>query len=93
MNTYTKQAIKFKALADPNRLMILEMLSRGEMCACKILQKFHFTQPTLSHHMKVLCSAGLAVCRREGKWSYYSLGHVSFAELSKYCSGFSMVSE
>ena len=72
----TKYAINvglFKALADTNRLMIVDMLSCGELCACKILEKFEITQPTLSHHMKILCDCGLVNGRKEGKWMYYSL--------------------
>ena len=63
----------FKALADPNRLMIVDMLSCGELCACDILEKFNITQPTLSHHMKILCDCGLVQGRKEGKWTHYSL--------------------
>lgn len=63
----------FKALSDPKRLRIVEMLSCGELCACEILEKFHITQPTLSHDMKLLCDAGLLKARRDGKWMYYSL--------------------
>ncbi|MDF2633067.1 MAG: transcriptional regulator, ArsR family [Caproiciproducens sp.] len=63
----------FKALSDPKRLRIIEMLSCGELCACKILEKFQITQPTLSHDMKLLCDAGLLKARRDGKWMYYSL--------------------
>jgi len=63
----------FKALADTNRLMIVDMLSCGELCACKILEEFDITQPTLSHHMKILCDCGLIKGRKEGKWMYYSL--------------------
>ena len=70
---YRKNAGLFKALADVNRLMIVDMLSCGELCACKILEKFKITQPTLSHHMKILCDCGLVVGRKEGKWTHYSL--------------------
>jgi len=62
-----------KAIADPNRLQILDMISTGEKCACDILDDFQFTQPTLSHHMKVLIEAGIVTARKEGKWHYYSL--------------------
>lgn len=62
-----------KALADPKRLRIVDMLSCGELCACKILEEFHITQPTLSHDMKVLMEAGIVRKRPEGKWIYYSL--------------------
>lgn len=72
-NKYIENVGLFKALADPNRLMIVDMLSCGELCACKILEKFNITQPTLSHHMKILCDCGLVNGRKEGKWMYYTL--------------------
>jgi ArsR family transcriptional regulator len=62
-----------KALADPSRLKIIDILSCGEKCACNLLEVFDFTQPTLSHHMKVLINCGLVESRKEGSWSYYSL--------------------
>jgi len=71
--SYEKYAELFKALADVNRLLILEILCKGEICACKILEKFNITQPTLSHHMKILCDAGIVNKRKEGKWMYYSV--------------------
>jgi ArsR family transcriptional regulator len=73
MNIYINQAQLFKALGDPNRLQILQMLCNGELCACKILEKFDITQPTLSHHMKILCDAGIVNRRKEGKWMLYSV--------------------
>lgn len=62
-----------KAIADPKRLKIVRMLSNGELCACKILEEFQITQPTLSHDMKVLCEAGIVTARKGGKWMHYSL--------------------
>ncbi|MFT9278562.1 MAG: metalloregulator ArsR/SmtB family transcription factor [Bifidobacterium sp.] len=62
-----------KALSDPHRIAIIDLLSCGELCACDILEHFDFTQPTLSHHMKVLQQAGITSSRREGKWQHYSL--------------------
>jgi len=73
IDKYEEQSRFFKALSDPNRLMIVDILSCGELCACVILQKFNITQPTLSHHMKILCECGLVTGRKEGKWIYYSL--------------------
>jgi ArsR family transcriptional regulator len=70
---YKEYTRVFKALSDPNRLMIVDMLSCGELCACVILEKFQITQPTLSHHMKTLCDCGLVNGRKEGKWTHYSL--------------------
>ena len=69
-----------RALGDPNRLQIVQMLSGGEMCACRLLDHFQITQPTLSHHMKILCECGLVDTRREGKWSHYSLNCGTLAD-------------
>ncbi len=69
----TNIALICKALGDMNRIKIVEMLSDGEKCACKLLEAFDITQPTLSHHMKVLRDCGLVIVRKEGKWSHYSL--------------------
>lgn len=63
----------FKALSDPNRLKIIKILTCEEKCACEILNQFEFTQPTLSHHMKVLMECGLVVSRKKGTWNYYKL--------------------
>ncbi len=84
---YTKNVGLFKALADTNRLMIVDMLSCGELCACKILEKFNITQPTLSHHMKILCDCGLVNVRKDGKWSYYSLDEKKVQDFKNFlCS-------
>ncbi|MBE6517083.1 MAG: winged helix-turn-helix transcriptional regulator [Thermoplasmata archaeon] len=74
----------FKAISDPNRLKIVEMLKGGEVCACKILEEFEFTQPTLSHHMGILIRAGVVSLRKDGKWAYYSLNESVIKSLSDY---------
>ena len=86
MNQYQKNAGWFKALADPTRLEIVDMLSRGELCACKILERFNITQPTLSHHMKILCDSELVTGRKEGKWTYYSLDNNNVNQFKEYLS-------
>lgn len=63
----------FKALSDKNRLLILDMLSCGELCACDIMDGLNLTQPTISHHMKVLQTCQLVEARKEGKWVFYSI--------------------
>ena len=63
----------FKAFCDENRVRILKILTGGEKCACRLLEALDVTQPTLSHHMKILCDSGVVVGRREGKWTYYSI--------------------
>lgn len=62
-----------KALADANRLRIIQLLTDGERCGCELLDQLQITQPTLSHHMKTLEDCGLVASRRKGKWSHYSL--------------------
>ena len=62
-----------KALSDPNRLQIVQMLTQGEKCGCDLLEQLQIGQPTLSHHMKILGECGLISARKEAKWSYYSL--------------------
>ena len=66
-------AVICKALSDSNRLKIVQLLTEGEKCACKLLEAFSITQPTLSHHMKILTDSGLVTTRKEGKWAHYSL--------------------
>ena len=66
-------ALLFKALGDENRIRILRLLGNGEQCACKLLEALSISQPTLSHHMKILCDAGIVTGRREGKWTHYSI--------------------
>lgn len=68
-----KTALIFKALCDENRVKILKLLRSGEKCACKLLEELNITQPTLSHHMKILCDSEIVVGRKEGKWMHYSL--------------------
>lgn len=72
-NVYAEASRMLKALSDPKRLQIVDMLSCRELCACEILEAFQVRQPTLSHDMKVLMEAGLVNDRRVGKNTYYSL--------------------
>ena len=77
-------ATMFKACCDENRIQILEMLREGEKCACHILEEMQITQPTLSHHMKILCDAGVVVGRKEGKWMHYSISESGLENVKKY---------
>ncbi len=65
----------FKALADENRIRVLKLLQSGEKCACVLLDDLHITQPTLSHHMKILCDSGIVTGRKDGKWMHYSISN------------------
>ena len=66
-------ALIFKAFCDENRIHILLLLRGGEKCACKLLEEMSISQPTLYHHMKILCDSGIVVGRKEGKWMHYSI--------------------
>lgn len=73
---------QLKALADPNRRKIVALLSQKDYCACDILPHFEFTQPTLSHHMKILEQAHLITVEKRGSWHYYALNHNRAAQLT-----------
>lgn len=75
---YENYAKIAKALADPKRVKIVDMLSCGAMCACDILEHFDFTQPTLSHHINLLVKAGLVTTEKSGTWHYYDLNKAAF---------------
>ncbi len=74
----------FKALSDKNRLLILDMLSCGELCACDIMEGLNLTQPTISHHMKILQRANLIKAIKEGKWMRYSLNIETIKESTEF---------
>lgn len=64
----------FKALGDPTRLRIVQMLARnGETCVCRIVDELRMNQPAVSFHMAKLKQAGLLDARKEGQWVHYSL--------------------
>ena len=79
-----KMAAIFKAFADENRIQILELLRDGERCACRLLEEMKITQPTLSHHMKILCDSGIVVGRKEGKWMHYSISEDGLENVRNY---------
>ena len=73
---FIKTAAMFKALSDPKRLAILELLKGGEQCACvllDLLEQLELTQSGLSYHMKILVTSGIVTARQDGKWTYYSI--------------------
>ena len=79
-----RMAAMFKAFADENRIQILELLRDGERCACRLLEEMNITQPTLSHHMKILCDSGIVVGRKEGKWMHYSISEDGMRDVRNY---------
>ncbi|WP_066941373.1 ArsR/SmtB family transcription factor [Microtetraspora fusca] len=77
-------AVLLKAVADPVRLRLLSMIgshSGGEACVCDLTDAFDLTAPTISHHLKVLRTAGLIDCERRGTWVYYWIIPAAVARL------------
>lgn len=82
-----KAVLVAKALSDANRVEIIKVLKDGELCACRLLERFSISQSTLSHHMKILCDSGLVAVRKEGKWSHYKVSRECFADFRAYIEG------
>ena len=75
-------AARFKALADPTRVAIINCLSAAdEVCVCNLTETFDLSQPTISHHLRILREAGLVESSRRGTWAYYRLVPESIAAL------------
>lgn len=73
-----------KALADDTRMKIFEMLRGGKKCGCQILESLNITQPTLSHHMKILCDCGIVIAEKDWKWMHYSIDCDKLKDLLAY---------
>ena len=75
-----------KAVADPTRLQILAMISKAdqnEACVCNLTEPLKLSQPTISHHLKVLAEVGLISGERRGTWVWYSLNKERWTEIAK----------
>ena len=81
---YKGYAAMMKALGDESRLKIFDMLSKGELCACKVLEEFNITQPTLSYHMNILCDCSLVNSRRDGIWMRYTINMEAYNRLKSF---------
>jgi ArsR family transcriptional regulator len=79
-------ALVAKALADPIRVQLVDVLRRhaGKVCVCELTPLFDVSQPTVSHHLKVLRDAGLVGVERRGLWAYYYVNHEAVKELSRW---------
>ena len=83
MTKYESNALLFKAFCDPSRLRIIDLIKAGETCSCVLLEDLTITQPTLSHHMKILIDSGLVTFRKKGKYTMYTLSDQSASEAKK----------
>jgi ArsR family transcriptional regulator len=75
-----------KALGDPIRLQLVDVLRRhpGQACVCELVPLFDLSQPTVSHHLRVLRDTGIVGSERRGLWSFYYVNPDSLKELSKW---------
>jgi ArsR family transcriptional regulator, arsenate/arsenite/antimonite-responsive transcriptional repressor len=80
-------AARFKALADPTRVAIVNRLAAAECCVCDLNAAFDLSQPTISHHLRVLRDAGLVESSRRGTWMYYRLVPESVQQLRQTLGG------
>ncbi|MEL6441965.1 MAG: metalloregulator ArsR/SmtB family transcription factor [Cyanobacteria bacterium J06621_8] len=80
----TQIGASFRALSDPLRLQIIEILRSQELCVCELCEKLKVNQSKLSFHLKTLKDAGLIRSRQEGRWMYYSLNLAQFLALEQY---------
>jgi len=85
--SYAEYAPAFKAISDETRLKIIDMLFyEEELCACKILEEFSITQPTLSYHMRILTESGFVNARKDGAWMKYTLNKERTEEVLGFLS-------
>jgi ArsR family transcriptional regulator, arsenate/arsenite/antimonite-responsive transcriptional repressor len=77
-----------KALSDPIRLQLVDVLRKhaGKVCVCELVPLFEQSQPTISHHLRVLRDAGLVDSERRGLWAYYYVLPDALKELSQWLS-------
>src|SRR5712691_32668 len=79
----------FKALGDPVRLRLVSLIGAhqgGEVCVCDLSTAFDLTQPTISHHLKVLREAGIITSERRGTWVYYRLAPAALERMASLLS-------
>lgn len=80
-------AAAFKAVADPARLQLLALIKAApdqEACVCDLTEPLGLSQPTVSHHLKVLTDAGLVTRERRGSWAWFALVPARLAELQRF---------
>jgi ArsR family transcriptional regulator, arsenate/arsenite/antimonite-responsive transcriptional repressor len=84
----TRMALIARALGDPVRLQLVDVLRKhaGKVCVCELVALFDLSQPTVSHHLKVLRAAGLVGSERQGLWAYYYVIPDALKEFSEWLS-------
>ena len=85
-DTAARLAHLFKALADPTRVKLVSLIAAadgGEACVCDLIEPVQLSQPTVSHHMKLLVDAGLITREQRGKWAYYRIAPTTLAAMAR----------
>lgn len=85
-DTAARLAHLFKALADPTRVKLVSLIAAaegGEACVCDLIEPVQLSQPTVSHHMKLLVDAGLITREQRGKWAYYRIAPATLAAMAR----------
>lgn len=85
-DTAVRLAHLFKALADPTRVKLVSLIAAadgGEACVCDLIEPVQLSQPTVSHHMKLLVDAGLITREQRGKWAYYRIAPTTLAAMAR----------
>lgn len=86
--TSTDVVVGFKALSDPLRIQVIELLRHQELCVCDLCDRIQVAQSKLSFHLKTLKEANLIRARQEGRWVYYSLNLPQLVVLEQYLAEF-----
>ena len=83
-----RMGVVAKALGDPIRVQLVDVLRKhaGKVCVCELVPLFDLSQPTVSHHLKVLRDAGVVDSERRGLWAYYYVRPEALEELSRWLS-------
>jgi ArsR family transcriptional regulator len=89
----TQVSTYFRALADPLRIQVIELLRNQELCVCELCEKIDVSQSKLSFHLKNLKEAKLVNSRQEGRWIYYSLNLPQFVILEQYLAEYRRLGE
>jgi len=92
MSATTQESVQiyvgFRALSDPLRLQVIELLRKTELCVCELCEKLNVNQSKLSFHLKNLKEANLVTTRQQGRWVYYSLNLKQFEILEQYLDSY-----
>jgi ArsR family transcriptional regulator, arsenate/arsenite/antimonite-responsive transcriptional repressor len=83
-----RMGVVAKALGDPIRIQLVDVLRKhaGKVCVCELVPLFDLSQPTVSHHLKVLRDAGVVDSERRGLWAYYYVRPAALEEFSRWLS-------